>query len=182
MIKKTDFSAIKAHSEERIRNKILVGCVTEVNINGETVWSSVHGMADISEQKKMSRDAIFRLASMSKPITGAAVMQLVEKGRLGLYDDISKYIPQLKNFGIAGQNEQGEIIRIADASRGITLFDLLNHSSGLAQDTLGFYQYDTMNFRPQKGEKLSDVIPKYKDILLDCDPGTAMGYGSSRGV
>lgn len=178
--KDLDFSAIAAHNEERIKNKILVGCVTEVRIGGETVWESVHGMADIENGRKMHKDAIFRLASMSKPITGAAVMQLVESGKIGLYDDISKYIPVLKDFWIGGKDENGDLIRAAKASRGITVFDLLTHSSGLAQDVLGFDQFGdpATGIHPKAGDTLATAIPRLKDILLDCEPGSAMGYGA----
>lgn len=175
-----DFSAIAVHNEKRIQDKILVGCATEVRIQGEPVWESVHGMADIENGRKMHKDAIFRLASMSKPITGVAVMQLVESGKLGLYDDISRYIPELKDFGLAGLDRDGNIIRIGQASRGITPYDILSHSSGLIQAELGFRQYDDPgnHFRPQKNDTLATATPRLKDVLLDCEPGTAIGYGA----
>jgi len=176
--KTMDFSAISRHQEERFAQKTLVGSVTKINIDGKTVWNEAHGMADIESGKKMTKDAIFRLASMSKPITGVAVMQLIESGKADLHDDISKYIPELKDFCLAGRDENGKIINIGKAKRGIEIFHLLNHTSGLAQGELGYEQYGTAPFNPKGNDTLADVVPHYNKFLLDNEPGTAMGYGA----
>lgn len=176
--KTMDFSAITRHQEERFAQKTLVGSVSKINIDGKTVWNEAHGMADIENGKKMTKDAMFRLASMSKPITGVAVMQLVESGKAGLHDDISKYIPELKDFSLAGRDENGQIINIGKAKRGIEIFQLLNHTSGLAQSDMGYEQYDRAPFRAHGNDTLKDVVHRYNEILLDNEPGTAMGYGA----
>ena len=173
-----DFSIIKKHQEERIEKKVLVGSVIKINIDGKTVWNSAHGWADLESDKKMSTDAIFRLASMSKPITGVAVMQLVESGKIGLHDDISKYIPELKDFSIGVRDKDGKIINGGKATKGIQVFHLLTHSSGLAQADIGFEQFELPGIHPVENDTLETIVPRYKNILLDCDPGTAMGYGA----
>ncbi len=173
-----DFSAITKHQEERIANKKLVGSVAKINIDGKTVWNSAHGFSDMGAKKKMSTNSLFRLASMTKPIAGTAAMQLVESGKLGLHDDISKYIPELKDFCLGAKDENGKIINIGKATRGIEVFHLLTHTSGLAQDAIGYEQFDAPDIHPRKGDTLATAVPRYKNILLDNEPGSAMGYGA----
>ena len=72
-----DFSSIKKHSLERIAQKKLVGCGSMISIGGEKVWEDYTGMASVEKNEPIRPDSIYRLASMSKPVTGVAVMQLV---------------------------------------------------------------------------------------------------------
>ncbi len=177
---KYDFSPIKKHSLERIAEKKLVGCGSMICIGGEKVWEDYTGMASVENNEPIRPDSIYRLASMSKPVTGVAVMQLVEQGKLGLFDDVKKFFPELTGFGVAGRDENGKIVKIADARREMTVFDMLTHTSGLAQNELGFAQLGEKVFAPymRPGITLSEMIPLFNKILLDCQPGEATGYGA----
>src|SRR2546422_11223085 len=87
--------------QRRIDAGDISGAVTLVARNGRVAHFETHGLMDIETKKPMSKDAIFRLASMSKPITGVAIMMLVEEGKLRLTDPVSKFIPQFKALKVA---------------------------------------------------------------------------------
>ena len=79
----------------------------------------------------MTDGIIFRIASMSKPITSVAVMQLVEDGKLKLTDTLSKYAPEFKDMNVAVPSQDGKSFETVKAEREITIHDLLTHSSGI---------------------------------------------------
>lgn len=177
---KYDFSEIRKHSEGRIASKVLVGCGNSVKINGETVWENYFGYSSLESKKPVKADSIYRLCSMSKPITGVAVMQLVQQKKVDLFDSVAKFVPELTGFGIGALDKDGNFVRVADAERDITVFDLLTHSSGLAQADFGFQMSGKVIQEKyfKQGATLKDVVPKFINILLDCQPGAAMGYGA----
>jgi CubicO group peptidase (beta-lactamase class C family) len=84
--------------QRRIDAKDVAGAVTLVASRGKVVEFEAQGMADLESRRPMARDAIFRLASMTKPITGVAVMMMVEEGRVHLTDPVSRFIPEFKNL------------------------------------------------------------------------------------
>ncbi len=177
---KYDFSEIRRHSEGRIASKVLVGCGNSVKIGGETVWEDYDGFSSLESKKPITADSIYRLASMSKPITGVAIMQLVQQRKLDLFDSVAKYVPELTGFGVGAFDKDGNFVKVADAERDITVFDLLTHTSGLAQADFGFQMSSKVIFGKymKPGATLKDVVPKYSEILLDCQPGSTMGYGA----
>src|ERR1035441_7765666 len=77
------------------------GAVTLVARHGKIVHFQAHGLMDLESKKAMTTDAIFRIASMTKPITGVAVMMMVEEGKIRLSDPVSKYIPEFKDTKVA---------------------------------------------------------------------------------
>ena len=177
---KYDFSEIRKHSEGRIASKVLVGCGNSVKINGETAWENYFGYSSLESKKPVKADSIYRLCSMSKPITGVAVMQLVQQKKVDLFDSVARFVPELTGFGIGALDKDGNFVRVADAERDITVFDLLTHTSGLAQADFGFQMSGKVIQEKyfKQGATLKDVVPKFINILLDCQPGAAMGYGA----
>jgi CubicO group peptidase (beta-lactamase class C family) len=118
----------------------IAGAVTLVARRGVIVHHEAHGYADIAKRTPMRTDAIFGLASSSKPITAVAIMMLVESGDVRLNDPVSRYIPE---FGAPAQvavakqgGAEGEFELVA-ATRPITVADLLKHGSGLMSSGLG---------------------------------------------
>src|SRR5580700_6943362 len=77
------------------------GAVTLVARRGRTVHFEAHGLMDIESKRPMQKDAIFRIASMSKPITGVAVMMMLEEGKLRLNEPVSRFLPEFKNSKVA---------------------------------------------------------------------------------
>src|SRR5438477_8273000 len=87
--------------QRRIDAGDISGAVTLIARNGRIAHFETHGLMDIETTKPMAKDAIFRMASMSKPITGVAIMMLVEEGKLRLTDPVSKFIPEFKDLKVA---------------------------------------------------------------------------------
>ena len=113
-----------------IDNKEIAGAVTMVVRHGHVVWFKAQGMLDREAGKPMPADAMFRICSMTKPITSLAVMMLYEEGRFQLEDPISKYLPEFKNPKVLVKPAIGQPYSIP-AQREITIRDLLRHTSGL---------------------------------------------------
>src|SRR5262245_31462017 len=86
---------------KHIENKDVSGAVAVVARRGKIVYFEAQGLADIDARKPMAKDSIFRLASMSKPITSAAVMMMLEEGKFRLNDRVSQFIPEFKTMKLA---------------------------------------------------------------------------------
>ena len=113
-----------------IDDKRIAGAVTLVVRHGKVAWFKAQGMSDREAGKPMPTDAMFRICSMSKPITSVAVMMLYEQGKFLLDDPVSKYLPEFKNPKVLVKPAQGEPYTIP-ATHEITIRDLLRHTSGI---------------------------------------------------
>jgi CubicO group peptidase (beta-lactamase class C family) len=124
-------NAMAAHFDAEAKAKAAPGYVLLIARHGKVIFSSTTGYRDIEAGAPMTMDTRFRIASMTKPITSAAVMMLVEDGRLHLHDPVSRYLPEFAEMRVAtGVDEKGEITT-EPAKRRITIEDLLTHTSGL---------------------------------------------------
>src|ERR1700742_3099031 len=115
------------------------GAIFLIQQHGKPIYYEKFGVIDVATKRPMSDDAIFRLYSMSKPITSVAAMMLVDDGKLALDDPLSKYIPAFAdvNVGVEKPGENGGMTRALEPlRRPITIEDLLRHTSGM---TYGFY-------------------------------------------
>lgn len=117
--------------QRNIDDKRISGAVTLVIRHGQVAWFKAQGMQDREAAKAMRPDTIFRICSMSKPITSVAVMMLYEEGRFMLEDPISKYLPEFKNPKVLVKPAGGGAPYTIPATREITIRDLLRHTSGL---------------------------------------------------
>jgi CubicO group peptidase (beta-lactamase class C family) len=125
--------------QHNIDEKRIAGAVTLVARRGSVVWFKAQGMADAEAGKPMRPDTLFRICSMTKPITSVAVMMLYEEGRFLLDDPVSKYLPEFKNPKVLVKPATGEPYTIP-AAQEMTIRDLLRHTSGLTyhwNDMLG---------------------------------------------
>ncbi len=124
---------IKTVMEKAIEDEQIAGSVTLIARHGKTAYYEAFGMMDIEENKPMRKDAIFRIASMSKGITSTAVMMLYEEGHFLLNDPVSKYIPEFKNPKVLVKNPAGdkEPYKLVPAKSEITIRQLLTHTSGI---------------------------------------------------
>jgi len=113
-----------------IDDQRIAGGVTMVVRRGHVAWFKAQGMMDREAGKPMHTDTMFRICSMTKPITSLAVMMLYEEGHFLLSDPVSKYLPEFKNPRVLVKPAAGEPYSIP-ATRGITIRDLLRHTSGL---------------------------------------------------
>ena len=126
-----------------IRNEIVTGkipgAIILIQQHGQPVYSGNFGVRDVVTGQPMTADTIFRLYSMTKPVTSVAAMMLVDDGKLSLSDPVSKYIPDFANMkvGVEKHDEHEKTTLVLEPlKRPITVEDLLRHTSGL---TYGFY-------------------------------------------
>src|SRR5207249_2226261 len=131
---------------EYLRHEIatgkIPGAVMLIQQHGAPVYSECFGVRDVAGAQPMTADTIFRLYSMSKPVTSVAIMMLVEDGKLKLGDPVEKYIPAFADakVGIDGLDDNGQpTLELAPLRRSITIEDLLRHTSGI---TYGIYGDD----------------------------------------
>jgi CubicO group peptidase (beta-lactamase class C family) len=117
--------------QKDIDDKRIPGAVTLVMRHGQVAWFRAQGMQDREAAKPMRPNSIFRICSMSKPITSVAVMMLYEEGRFMLEDPVSKYLPEFKNPKVIVKAGGGGEPYTIPATREITIRDLLRHTSGL---------------------------------------------------
>ena len=161
------------------------GAVTLVARNGKVVHLEAHGLMDLESQKAMTTDAIFRIASMTKPITGVAVMMMVEEGKIRLTDPVSKFIPEFKNSKVAVASPFTVPLPVPDfhlepARREITVRDLLTHTSGLMSGGLGARE-GAKTTPKLPTDTLATYVPRLGSVALDFQPGTDWAYSGSAG-
>jgi len=166
--------------QRSIDDKRVAGAVTLVVRHGKVAWFKSQGMMDREAGKAMRPDAMFRICSMSKPITSVAVMILYEEGKFLLDDPVSKYLPEFKNPKVLVKPASGEPYSIP-ASREITIRDLLRHTSGLtynwnsdlgamyekAEVASGLLQYDGT---------IGDSVKRLAGLPLLFNPGDRFEY------
>jgi len=121
----------QASIREAVEAGLLSGAVTLVWQNGEVSQHNAIGYRDVQARLPMRRDTIFRIASMSKPITTAAALTLLEEGKLALGDPVTRWLPELADMRVLDDPE-GPLDRTVPAQRPITIEDLMTHRSGLA--------------------------------------------------
>ena len=176
------------------------GAVTLVARHGKIAHLEAHGLLDIESKRAMPKDGVFRLASMSKPITAVAVMMMVEEGKVRLSDPVSRFIPEFKSMKVAvakpnargggaapaspggpgGRGGPPPEVDLVSATREITIRDLLTHGSGLMSNGLG---NATAGAAATRGpdDTLATYIPKLGAVALDFQPGTLWRYSGLAG-
>ncbi|HEY7247840.1 MAG TPA: serine hydrolase domain-containing protein [Xanthobacteraceae bacterium] len=150
------------------------GAVALATDRGGILYQGVFGVADVSTGRALSADALFRIASMTKPVTSVAAMQLFEQGRFGLDDPVEKYLPELADLKVFESFDAATgAYRVRRASRPPTIRHILTHTSGLGYP---FTSAILRDFKPQPGE----IYPFGGPLLFD--PGERWHYGTSTDV
>jgi CubicO group peptidase (beta-lactamase class C family) len=140
-----------------------------VNRHG-VIYQGAFGMADTASGRALTTDAIFRIASMTKPITSVAAMQLVEQGRFALDDPAGKYLPELRDLKVFDSFDSATgAYTLRPAKKTVTIRHLLTHTSGLGYN---FTSPIIRDFKPRDGEQYA-VGP------LLFEPGTDWLYGTN---
>ena len=151
--------------DRRIEAGDVPGTVTLVAIDGRVIHFEARGVLDLDGKRPMTKDAVFSLASLTKPVTAAAVLTLVEEGRIRLADPVSRFLPEFKDLRVAESASR----RVA-ASRPITIRDILTHTSGLVAPA----QIPT-----DPAATLAAVIPRFASEPLEFQPGTQWMYSNT---
>ena len=167
----------------------IAGIGTLVIHHGEVIHSECYGMLDLEAGKPVQPDSIFRIYSLTKPITSVALMMLIEEGHLALEDPISAYIPELRDMKVYSSSADAEATTVA-AERDITIWHLLTHTSGLGYG-FGVYDDPLEDIYREAGilseivtlqTSLPEMIGKLAGLPLANQPGAAWRYGLSHDV
>jgi len=170
--------------QKSIDDKRIAGAVTLVMRRGQVAWIKAQGMQDREAAKPMRADSIFRICSMSKPLTSAAVMILYEEGKFLLEDPVSKYLPEFKNPKVLVKPAGGGKPYTIPATHEITIRDLLRHTSGLTynwNDDLGAMYRDANvahGLLPYDGT-IGDNVERLAKLPLLFNPGERFEYSLS---
>jgi len=173
----------------------ITGAITMVSRQGRVAHFEAIGQMDLEAKAPMRKDAIFRIASMSKPITGVAILMLMEEGKLRLADPVSRFIPEFKNPKVAivkttgappaprapGQPAPEPDIYTVPAEREITIRDLMTHTSGLESGGAGSRAGARMAPRTSTSN-LQAYVPTLGQVPLDFQPGTRWSYSALAGI
>lgn len=160
----------------------LAGIVSTLMRNGKVVHMDAYGYQDIENAVPITEDTIFRIFSMTKPVTGVALMMLHEEGKFSLDDAVSRHIPQLANLEVAIEDGPGGFPVTEPAHHEMTIRELMSHTGGL---TYGMFsrsqvdsQYVSANILDDTGT-LEDMITKLSRIPLRQQPGSLWHYSVS---
>jgi CubicO group peptidase (beta-lactamase class C family) len=147
----------------------LAGGVAVVGRRDKVAYTTAQGVMDLETRRPMAPATMFRIASMTKPIIGAAVMMLVEDGKIRLQDPVSRYIPAFRAMKVGA----------VPAAREITITDLLTHTSGLGSGPASNAAIERV--ARKEGERLADYIPRLGGTTLEFQPGSRWAYSSFAG-
>lgn len=180
---------ITSHLQRRyITPQKIMGCSTLVARRGEIVYRTDLGKMDIERDKELAADTIFRIYSMSKPITSVALMMLYEQGHFQLADPVYKYIPQWRDLQVYTAGEYPDF-QTRPVARHMTVRDLLSHQAGLTYGFEGPEQsaldtaYQKLKVHTSGSEDtLQDMVDKMARLPLEYSPGTAWKYSMATDV
>ena len=179
-------SRIDDHLKSQYLDKGKVaGTLTLVARRGEVAYCSALGQMDRERGKPVTEDTIFRIYSMSKPITSVALMMLYEEGRVQLGDSVDRYIPEWRNLGVYAGGVYPNFLTTRP-ERPMTVRDLLSHQSGL---TYGFSvksnvdaAYRKLGIDREHAGTLKGMVEGLADVPLEFSPGTAWNYSVSTDI
>jgi len=170
-----------------VSNGKISGAVVLVQHHGKPAYFRSFGTTDVKLGEPMTPATIFRIHSMSKPVTAFATMILVDDGKIRLDDPLSKYIPSFANVkvGVETKTENGDVLKLVPPDRPITIEDLLRHSSGI---TYGFFGKGLVRKAYADADLFADgtdnasVAEKIAKLPLAEQPGTLWDYGHSMDI
>lgn len=192
-----DTQEIQRTIDAYIQNQELAGGALLVRRDEEVLYENTFGYSNIAARQTIARDSLYRLMSMTKPITAVAVMQLAEQGKIELDAPLNRYLHGFTAMRVVddkryayheGMNALSllpglltfrlKVPRTVPAERDITIRDLLCHASGLEQ---GIYGLISMKLDKSKRESLAALEQKYSTMPLDFQPGKGGGYSPLAG-
>ena len=174
--------------QQAVERKQVAGAVALLARDGKVGYLRAKGFQDVEAGKEMTTDSLFRIASMSKPVTSVAVMILVDDGRLTVTDPVSKYLPEFKNPKVLMPGSGGDS-KLVPASREITIRDLLTHTSGLTYRFMAqkpfaelYHKADICDGLTRPSFTLAENVRHLASLPLIHQPGSAFQYSLSTDV
>ena len=157
--------------QEFVDQKQLSGSVTLVGRADGVVSLEALGRRDVENDLPMRSDTLFRIASMTKPITAIGIMMLVDEGKLAVDDPVEKHLPEFRGQMLVAE-QSGDTITLKKPSRPITLRDLLTHTSGLP----GTPPPGLAELYAKRNHTLAEAVMAYSQRPLDFEPGSKWAY------
>jgi CubicO group peptidase (beta-lactamase class C family) len=164
------------------------GAIVLIQQHGKPVYHEFFGVRDVATGLPMTDDTIFRLYSMSKPITSVAAMMLIDEGRLKLDDPVAKYIPSFAEAKVGVEKNDdhgGKVLELVPVNRPITILDLMRHTSGIVY---GFYGDGMVRHLYDKAKIYdgdfdnAEFAERIARLPLAVQPGTLWDYGHSTDI
>ena len=193
---RSEFSADRLSRIDRVLTEYVAdnripGAVALVLQDGQPIYERAVGWSDKEAGRRMTVDTIFRIASQSKAITSAAILSLMEEGKIGLTDPVSRFIPSFANTSVAMATEGGRTV--TPAKRGIQIRDLLTHTAGISYGTDRHIAdlYEAKGLGPAAGygwytadktEPICDTMETLGTLPFVSQPGEAYVYGYNTDV
>jgi CubicO group peptidase (beta-lactamase class C family) len=160
----------------------VAGMTTLLARHGKVVEFKTYGKASIATGQAMPKDEIFRVYSMSKPMTGVAMMILFEQGKWRLDDPVTRYVPEFKNLKVMVEaDKDGKIIKVEDMKRPPTMREIMSHTAGFGYGLGDRHPVDKL-YREKKvlsSNGLQEMIDRTATIPLMYQPGTSWSYSSA---
>jgi CubicO group peptidase (beta-lactamase class C family) len=189
-LSKDRLDRIRVAMEKQIAENRLAGGIGLIARRGKIAYFETYGMADKESGRPMQKDAIFRIYSMTKAVTGVAVMMLYEDGRFSLSDPVSRYLPEFSTMKVAVERTdpitgKQVLSHTVAADRPITILDLLRHTSGLnytgPHDEKGDLTYQKLGLNGADGgdSTLAEFTKRLASVPLVRQPGTVWDYSFS---
>jgi CubicO group peptidase (beta-lactamase class C family) len=175
---------LDAKMQSEVDQKELAGVVTLLARHGKVVEEKAYGKKDIASGAPMTTDTIFRIFSMTKPVTGVAMMILYEEGKWRPSDPISKFIPEFAHLKVfKGVDGDGKMI-LEDPVHPPTMAELMSHTAGFTYGFFGNTPIDKMynEQRVVQSKTLQEMINKLAEIPLLYQPGTRWEYSVSMDI
>lgn len=183
------FAPVLARLEQRVASERYHGVVAVVEVAGERVVDAALGARDVASDSPMEGDEIFRIFSMTKPITATAAMILVERGELELDAPVSDYLPAFAGLQVGVEvrdPETGEaVLERVDAERPMTVRDLMRHTSGLTYGLFSNSLVDQLVVESgilELGTTAEEAVDALSRLPLKTQPGTTFEYSLASDV
>jgi CubicO group peptidase (beta-lactamase class C family) len=160
----------------------LAGMVTMIARHGKIVQYEAFGYRDLETKAPMTKDTIVRIYSMSKPITGVALMTLFDEGKFKLSDPVSKYIPEFENLQVAKADGPDGMPEVEPADHEMTIRELMSHTGGLTYGLFSRSQTDQLYVKAgvlDFNSTLAEMVDKLGKLPLRQQPGSLWHYSVS---
>jgi len=165
-------AAVRARMQQFVDQGELAGAVTLIARHDGVVSLEAVGYQDLESKRPMRPDTLFRIASMTKPVTAVGIMILADEGKLAVDDPVEKHLPEFRGQQLAVRGPQG--VTLQKPSRPITLRDLLTHTSGMP----GGLPREPANLYVTRDCTLADAVRLFTKEPLQFEPGTKWQYSN----
>lgn len=165
------FAPIRQRMQKFVEDNEIAGAVTVVGRKDGVVDLQAVGLRDREAKAPMTANTLFRIASMTKPITAIAIMILADEGKLSPEDPVEKYLPEFRGQKLVAERK-GDVVTLKKPSRPITLRDLLTHTSGLP----GAYPAGLADVYQKRNRTLNETTLVISQQPLEFEPGTRWAY------